>query len=240
MPQTSDISGKDHLREALRLAAEDGLDAACQTIEAAGDAIVVASAYKDFIQALYREQKNVQQMLDAGRRAIGFALDQADSAKTEEPARLKQIAAMISYNIGANTWPGWGDAVDISADQRHAGREMAALSLRLVQELKLGPPKLGGRHWLIGAHHIAERRLEPALAALEAAARAFAEAGDRPSEMMTRGYCALARKLSPNQRPAAQMELDEVLRRLGQEASKSAVFYRDQIMMADRILCPGS
>jgi hypothetical protein len=171
-----------------------------------------------------RQRQCVQDRISAGSSNPGVRQTQANCGDDFAQYRRKYLARL-------------GGSVDISVDQRDAGREMAALSLRLTQELKLEPQKLGSRHWLMGAHYIAERRLELALAA---AAQAFAEAGDRPAEMMTRGYCALARKLSPNRRQAAQMELDEVLRRLGQEASKSAVFYRDQIMMADRLLCPGS
>jgi tetratricopeptide (TPR) repeat protein len=151
-----------------------------------------------------------------------------------------EIAKTISFNVGANTWPGWGDdGVEISPYQRKAGIEAATLSLRLVNELNLGPRQMGNAHWLVGAHHIAAGRPEAALASLDEAARAFASAGDRPSEMMARGYCALARKLCLETRAAALAELDQVLQRLGQEGSKAATFYQRQIAVADQLLCAG-
>jgi hypothetical protein len=213
-----------------------GFDAGCQFIEATGNPVIVASAYKDFAQALYRQNKDVQHMIDAGRRGIKFALDHAASIESDDPetaAKLMEIAKTISFNVGANTWPGWGDdGVEISTDQRKAGFEAAMLALRLVNELNLGPRRIGTAHWLVGAHHIAARCPEAALASLD-------EAGDRPSEMMARGYAALARKLCPETRAAALAELDQVLQRLGQGGSKAATFYQRQIAVADQILCAG-
>jgi len=227
--------------EALRLTAAEGFGAACRFIEGVGDPIAVAWAYKDFSQALYHQNKDVQHMIEAGWRGIELALDHAaraasDDAKTA--AMLVEIAKMMAFNVGANTWPGWGDdGIDISPDQSERGVEAAMLSLRLVTELKLGPQKMGNAHWLVAAHHIAASRPEAALAALDEAARAFAAAADAPSEIMVRGYRALARKLCPESRTAALSELDHALRCLGQDTSKAATAYRHQIIVADRILC---
>jgi hypothetical protein len=241
--EKSDNSAKERAGEAVQLTATKGLDAGCQFVEATGDPVTVASAYKDFTQALYRQTKDVQHMIDAGRRGIKFALEHAARVESDDPetaAKLKEIAKMISFNMGANTWPGWGDdSVEISTDQREAGIEAAMLSLSLVDELNLGPHRTGNAHWLVGAHHIAARRPEAALAALDKASRAFASAGDRPSEMMARGYCALARKLCLETQAAAQAELDQVLQCLGHEGSEAATFYQRQIAVADQILCAG-
>src|SRR3981189_664228 len=107
-----------------------------------------------------------------------------------------KMARIISYNVGANTWPGRGDdGISISPDQRAAGIDAAALSLRLANELRLVPPNMAASHWLVAAHHIAAKRPDAALAALDEAAQAFAAAGDNPSQIMVRGYRALARQL---------------------------------------------
>jgi hypothetical protein len=229
--------------EALQLALTRGLTAACELIEAIRDPLAVAAAYNDFAQALYRRNMDVQGMIDAGHRGINFAIDHAARIESCDPktaAKLKDAARKISYNIGANAWPGWGDdGFEISPEQRKAGLEAAMLSLRLVDDLNLGPRPTGKAYWLVGAHHIAARRPEAALAALDEAAIAFASAGDRPSELMARGYRALAGKLCTETRNAAQTELDDVLRCLEQDGSKAASFYRSQIEVADQILCAG-
>jgi hypothetical protein len=139
LPQTRDNSPQDLAAEALQLTMAQGLGAGCQFIEAAGNPVIVASAYRAFAQALYRQNKDVQHMIDAGRRGIKFALDHAARIESDDPAtaaKLMEIAKTISFNVGANTWPGWGDdGVEISPDQRKAGIEAAMLSLRLVNEL---------------------------------------------------------------------------------------------------------
>jgi hypothetical protein len=238
-----DDPAQERAAEALQIASTRGLAAACESIETGRDPLAVAAAYNDFAQALYRRNMDVQGMIDAGHRGINFAIDHAARIESDDPktaAGLKDAARKISFNIGANAWPGWGDeGIEISADQRTAGLEAAELSLRLVEELNLGPRQTGKASWLVGAHHIAACRPEAALAALDNAARAFASAGDPPSELMARGYCALARKLCPETRGSAQAELDEVLRCLGQDGSKAATFYRSQIEIADQILCAG-
>jgi hypothetical protein len=48
---------------------------------------------------------------------------------------VRESAKTIAFNVGANTWPGWGDeGVEISCDQRKAGLAAAMLSHRLVND----------------------------------------------------------------------------------------------------------
>jgi hypothetical protein len=236
-------SANADIEEALRLTGAGGFDAACQLIETTGDPAAVAAAYNDFARALYRRNKDVQRMIDVGRRGISYALDHAARLATDSSAAgagLREIAKTIAFNIGANTWPGWGDdGVHISCDQRKAGLAAAMLSLRLVNELNLGPQRMGTSHWLVGAHQIAARQSEAAIEAFDAAAQAFAAAGDHAAETMVRGYRALAGKLRRENAAAAQAELDRVLQDLAQQGSDAAKFFRSQIARADHILCEG-
>jgi hypothetical protein len=148
--EKTDNSIQDITAKALQLTAATGLEAGCQLIEAEGVSIDAALAYKEFAQALYRQNKNVQHMIDAGQRGIEFALDHAARAKSDDAetaAALMKMARIISYNVGANTWPGWGDdGISISPDQRAAGIDAAALSLRLANELRLGPQQMRKSH----------------------------------------------------------------------------------------------
>jgi hypothetical protein len=79
--EKTDNSIQDITAKALQLTAATGLEAGCQLIEAEGVSIDAALAYKEFAQALYRQNKNVQHMIDAGQRGIEFALDHAARAK---------------------------------------------------------------------------------------------------------------------------------------------------------------
>jgi hypothetical protein len=151
---------------------------------------------------------------------------------------VRESAKTIAFNVGANTWPGWGDeGVQISCDQRKAGIAAAMLSLRLVNELNLGPQRMGTARWLVGAHQIAARQYEAAIEAFDAAARAFAAADDRAAETMARGYRALAGKLRRENAAAAAAELDRALQDLAQQGSKAAEFFQSQLARADRIFC---
>jgi hypothetical protein len=76
-----------------------------------------------------RGAPDVQHMIEVGRRGIKYALDHADCVESDDPAtaaKLMEIAKTISFNVGANSWPGWGDdGVEISSEQRKAGIEAA-------------------------------------------------------------------------------------------------------------------
>jgi hypothetical protein len=105
-------SANADIEEALRLTGAGELDAACRLIETTGDPAAIASAYNGFAQALYRRNKDVQRMIDVGRRGISYALDHAARLATDGPATaagLRESAKTIAFNVGANTWPGWGD-----------------------------------------------------------------------------------------------------------------------------------
>jgi hypothetical protein len=217
------------------------LDEAYRFIEAGDDPSVLTLTYNNLAQTFYQQDKDVKTMIDAGRRGVKFALDNAARVENDAPqmvAKLKNVAKAISFNVGANTWPGWGDeGIEITASEREAGLEMARLSCRLTEELDLGHKKMGTAHWLLGAHQIAANRPEAAVAELDMATDAFGAAGDGVSTMMARGYRAMAQKLRPETRVLAQVELDQILRDLAAEASENAIFFRDQIIVADRIFC---
>ena len=216
-------------------------DEAYRFIEAGDDPSVITLAYNKLAQTFYRQDKDVKSMIDAGRRGVAFALDNAariDSDASQRVAKLKSVAKAISFNVGANTWPGWGDeGIEITAGEREAGMEMALLSCRLAEELELGQKQIGTSHWLLGAHQIAANCPEAAVRELDMATDAFAAAGEDTSQMMARGYRAMAQKLRPQTRVLAQAELDQILRELAAEAGENAKFFRAQIIVADRILC---
>ena len=83
----------------------------------------------------------------------------------------------------------------------------------------------------------AARRPEDALRSLQKSSEAFASAGDSASEIMARGYAALADKLRPERRREAEAELQRIVQDLDEEGSDHAKFYRSQIIAADRTLC---
>jgi len=111
--------------EALRLTAAEGFGAACRFIEGGRRSHRRRLGLQDFSQALLSSEQGRATHDRAGWRGIELALDHAaraasDDAKTA--AMLVEIAKMMAFNVGANTWPGWGDdGIDISPVQRERG-----------------------------------------------------------------------------------------------------------------------
>jgi hypothetical protein len=241
MQDQSSQAARALAQEAHQIAHSASLDGAYRFIEVGDDPLVIALAYNNLAQTFYRQDKDVKTMIDAGRRGVAFALDNAarvESDAAQTVAKLKNAAKAISFNVGANTWPGWGDeGIEIAAGEREAGMEMALLSCRLAQELDLGQKQIGTSHWLLGAHQIAANCPEAAIRELDMATDAFASAGEDACKMMARGYRAMAQKLRPETRVLAQAELDQILRDLAEEGGENAKFFREQIIVADRILC---
>ena len=93
---------------------------------------------------------------------------------------------------------------------------------------------------MIGAHHLAKRQADEAHSALQRAKAAYAEAGDNDSVVMVSGYCALADKIDPAKRDAAEAELRRVYDDLSRSGSKDALFYKRQLETADKVLAGSS
>src|ERR1700748_2946560 len=105
----------------MRYAAANNLPAAFSVIEAGADAVDVSKRYGAFVKALYRDRKDVTQMLAAARAGIRHCLEAAEQVVASEPdtaVTLKTNARIIAFNAAANGWPGWGDE-GITIEQRH-------------------------------------------------------------------------------------------------------------------------
>ena len=166
----SEAVSKQTLPEALRHAASNDLDAMRSVLEADANAAEVAQRYADVAQALYRERKNVTQMLAVAKAGIAYCLDAAERAAATDPvaaATLKTKAKVIAYNAAANSWPGWGDeGIVIAPSHIEDGLDLAQQSLELVGDLKLGHRQVGTSQWLVGALHLAAGRGDDAIVAL--------------------------------------------------------------------------
>jgi hypothetical protein len=230
-------ASRDIQSEAMRHAGANNLPAAFSVLEASADAVDVSKNYSDFVKALYRDRKDVTQMLAAARAGVRYCLSAAEQAVLSERAvTLKTNARIIAFNAAANAWPGWGDE-GIVIEKQHIAEatELALRSLQLVQELKLGPDRIGTAHWLIGALHLAASRGDQAIAELRLACDAYRAGANRRSELLALGYLGLARKRhhAPDFSPD---ELDEIYRQLQQDGSAEAIAFIQQLKTADRLL----
>ncbi|MBV9631621.1 MAG: hypothetical protein JO230_26230 [Xanthobacteraceae bacterium] len=193
----SETVSKQLVSQALGHADSNDLAAMQSVLEADADAAEVAQRYADMAQALYRERKNVTQMLAVAKAGVAYCLKAAEGAAAEDPAAaaaLKTKAKVIAYNAAANSWPGWGDeGIVIEPLHIEEASGLAARSLELVEDLKLGHRQVGTSEWLVGALHLAAGRSNDAIAALTRAHDAYAGGGEHTSALLALGYLALAR-----------------------------------------------
>ncbi len=233
------VGSKQTLSEALRLADTNELTAMRSVLEADADTAEVAQRYADVAQALYRERKNVTQMLAVAKAGVAYCLSAAERVAATDPAAaatLKTKAKAIAYNAAANSWPGWGDeGIVIAPSHIEEASGLAARSLELVEDLKLGYRQLGTSQWLVGALHLAAGRSDDAIAALSRARDAYAAGGERVSELLVLGYLALARSRqgTPERH---RNELEEICQQLQKDGSPQAIAFVNQLRTADRRL----
>lgn len=106
----------------------------------------------------------------------------------------------------------------------------------MTVELNLGHKERGTADWIIGALDLALARYAEALVELQCAKQEFRAGGDSNLILMAEGYLALVHKAQPQSRVAGVHEFDRILRLLGDQDSKEARFFANQIITADRVL----
>ena len=214
------------------------LTSAIGRVESDDDAEQVSADYTLLIKILYGQHKDVTSMVAVGKAAIRYHLRQSELERDVAAAlKLKTAAKRLAYNVAANCWPGWGDeGVVIEAAHIDAGLELAMLSLRLVEELGLGPQKLGNARWLVGALQLAAGRLDASLLSFGQARDASASIGETTSVLLADGYRAIAHRQAADRADRSAQELDDVIDRLMADGSKQARAFADQLRTASRIL----
>jgi hypothetical protein len=187
-------------------------------------------------QRAYHDLKSVPTMAALAWEAVGVGLQWAAASPDPESAgRHKSRARAIAYNAGANCWPGWADAVEITPRDVAEGLKLAERSYELTVELGLGDKAIGTSLWLVGALQMAAGRLSTALARFLLTEEAFRTAQLPVPATMARGYAALAEKLLPETHLRGAQSLAAILHSLRAMESREAHFFADQLLTADRI-----
>ena len=211
---------------------------AISIIEAIPNPIEASAAFAELSRRTYRELQDVSSMVALGNAGTQFALRQASTSENSKDAeKLRTQAKTLAFNTAANCWPGWGDAgIDIHEDHLQAGLKLAVLSRDLVVELNLGHKQRGGAHWLLGALHLALGHHSEAVGEFQRAKDEFQAAGDSDGALMAEGYEALVLKAQPASRMAGGHEQARILVLLGNQGSKEAKFFANQLVTAERVL----
>jgi hypothetical protein len=232
MARAPGASDADELKaEALRLVEAEGAAAAARRLDAHPDPALAAKAYAQLVRELYRARKDVDGMIAVAQAGVARSLAAAEAAADAKAAlNLRSAAKTLAFNAAANCWPGWDDpGVTLTSEHLAAGLALARTCLGLVDELGLGAMQEANAHWLVAALRLAAGEAQAAQAEFEAAEAAFGSAGDGPATLMARGYRALAGA-------GGDEALAAALGRLTLDGSKDALFYRDQLLTAQRAL----
>lgn len=138
--------------------------------------------------------------MDAYTYLAKLLLQHALNLAERHPARArdyKRAALPISYNLAANTWPGWGDGQVAVRDQhRRLGLEAARLDVRLAAEVAPTARRRVNSQWMLGAHLIADGAYADAVAAFEKGRALAVEADLELSASVAQGWIHLANTLA--------------------------------------------
>ncbi len=229
----SETEDTEPIEALLAALGERGLFSVIDELCASPDALAAAALFGKLARHVYRADLALAVAL--WQAAIQHCL--SESARGSERAALRQKAMAASFNLGANTWPGWGEHA-ISDVHLALGREAAQLNLRLARELAKGPLAESRSHWLIGAHGLAISDFAGAQQAFERAKALAIEAADTETAAMNDGYLALTNVLADES--GAPERLAARLGELrGNTAFEHGAFFAQQLETALRVLGAG-
>ena len=158
------------------------------------------------------------------QHALGLAEQNPDQAPD-----YRRAALPISYNLAANTWPGWeADAPPVSDHNRRLGLEAAYMDVKLTAETAPTDQRRANSLWILGAHLLAEGAYDIAVAIFEAGRADASAAGLEQSATMAQGWIHLANTLAGTDETA---ELDAIKAELIEQGDDGA-FYAAQYATA--------
>jgi hypothetical protein len=176
-------------------------------------------------------QKKLAQSIAIRRAGIQYCLCHpgGDSAQRRV---LRQHAKVMSYNLAADSWPGWGEeGIVYTASDLDAGLDAARLNLRLVRELQLGHMPHANSYWLLGAHWLARGEYNSAHAEFSRAREEAQAAQNADAAQLNAGYAALVGALRGD--PGADGEFARTVEALENVTdSEDASFFAAQLVKA--------
>lgn len=118
----------------------------------------------------------------------------------------KRAALPITYNLAANTWPGWetpNGPVPVGDHHRRLGLEAARLEVGLAAEVAPTAQRRFNSQWILGAHLIADGAYAEAVTSFETGQALALEANLDLSATVAQGWIHLANTLAGTDEMAA-------------------------------------
>ncbi|REJ94203.1 MAG: hypothetical protein DWQ34_08970 [Planctomycetota bacterium] len=234
------VTDETHFHEVANLLLTQDSFAALQYIERQGAPQEVMSLYFKTAQWLHYTNKDVAGMIAISRAGIHYGLAQAERLQESDPEtaeKLRGTAKAMSFNLGANTWPGWDDeGIVVTDSDAHIGLDAAKLNLRLAIELKRDPLPLCNAHWLLGVHLMVAGEEDAAAQELQNAIEQARAAEREDFEMMCCGYVAIARFHADTNNAEHGAELDRCVAELKRIDTEDSRFFADQLVSVHKTL----
>ena len=222
----------EDLEELKKVLAEDGPDAVIERLQAHDDPRAAPILFSMLAQYSHFELKQVPVMIELAQTGIAYAQQRADAADpgSEEATYFLERVKAMSFNLAANTWPGWGDDVELGEAELAIGMEAARNHTATVDKLGLGPDKRGVSQWIVGAHELAAGNLEAARGHFTRARQLATEAKSEASVKLADGYLAIVDVLQGA--PGARERLDAVIAHFAARDDEDSRIYGGQLRTA--------
>ena len=167
---------------------------------------------------VYLQKLLVQQALHAAEQ------------QPEAAADYRQAAVVLTFNLAANTWPGWGagNVGPVDESHRRLGLAAARKNVALAAELGLPPERRKNGYWIQGAHLLASGDTEAAATSFAQSRDLADEAKDEAGRLMAQGWIHAAGILAGEREHGALGAIVSQLRTLGDDGA----FYADQYAVA--------
>lgn len=148
----------------------------------------------------------------------------------EHALEYKTVAIPMTYNLAANTWPGWGGAEAEAAGEGHRKLGLAAAhkNVAIAAEVGLGPERRRNGHWILGAHQLAAGDHGAAAQSFATSAALARQAEDVTAALMAQGWVHVAHTLGGTDETRQLDAVRDELRQRGDDGE----FYADQYATA--------
>lgn len=185
-------------------------------------------------KAFERGAKDMDAYVLVTRLLLQHALDLADQS-ADRTLDYQRAALPISYNLAANTWPGWdAEAPPISDRNRRFGLEAARLDAELAAEAAPTVQRRVNGQWILGAHLIAAGAYDAAATAFETARDLAADAGLEPAATVAQGWIHVANTLNGRDETDALAAVEQRLAAQGGDGPFYAAQYATALQVFER------
>lgn len=203
-----------------------------ETLAAHDNLREAATAYGDLMRRAYWHDKQLARSLAIATAGIDYCQARAVS-DVAFAAPLLGTAKMMAYNVAANTWVGWDDPLDISAEQEQAGLDAALLNLQYAYELDKPPLPLSRGHWMLAAQQLAHGQFDAAAGNFAQGVEWGKLAGSATDMLLNAGFFQLVQIFRPKHATVARTGLASTKAELN-TLEKGAGFV-DQLDAAERV-----